>query len=208
MQKEKMMQNRRLTRLEAALFIGLAAALLWCAIGAGVQEQVAGKVLRLHVIAHSDSAADQALKLAVRDRVLEETARLTADAADLSAARAAVAAELDTLQTVARDTVRRAGYPYSVHVTLGDAQFPTKEYGGFALPAGKYDALRVEIGDAAGQNWWCVLFPPFCTTAAFAEEAEAAGLSDGEIRFLTGSGYELRFRVLQWLNVLRLRLNL
>ena len=81
---------------------------------------------------------------------------------------------------------------------------PTKDYGGFALPAGRYDALRVEIGEGAGQNWWCVLFPPFCTTAAFEEEAVAAGLDEDEIRLMSSDGeYELRFRLVEWISRLR-----
>ncbi|MBE6935056.1 MAG: stage II sporulation protein R [Ruminococcaceae bacterium] len=208
MRKQAETRKNTLTRLEAALLTGFAAALLWCAVSAGMQERVAEQVLRLHVIAHSDSAADQALKLAVRDRVLLETERLTADADGLSAARAAVAAHLTTLERAAAETVAAAGYAYPVRVTLGDTRFPTRRYGGFALPAGTYDALRVVIGEGEGQNWWCVLFPPFCTSAAFAETAEAAGLSSAEIRFLTGSGYELRFRVMEWLELLRQRLGI
>lgn len=208
MWKQAELQKNRLTKVEAALLIGFAAALLWCAVSMTVQENVAEKVLRLHVIAHSDEAEDQALKLQVRDRILQETARLTADAAELADARKTVAAHLDTLQQAAAETVAAAGYVYSVRVTLGDTPFPTRQYGDFALPAGTYDALRVVIGEGKGQNWWCVLFPPFCTSAAFAETAEDAGLSRREIRFLTGSGYELRFRTMEWLEVLRRRLGL
>ena len=193
-----------LTRLESALCIGLAAAILFAAAGIQMQTALADKMLRLHVIANSDSAEDQALKLKVRDSVLAEVERLTADAGDVGTARQAVESELDVIRQAAEETVLAEGYAYDVRLSLGETDFPTKEYEGFALPAGRYDALRVIIGEGEGQNWWCVLFPPFCTTAAFEEEAIAAGLDEEEIRLMSSDGeYELRFRLIEWIAHLR-----
>ena len=192
------------SRLEGALLTGLAAAILLSALGVRTQAAVADKLLRLHVVAASDSEADQAVKLAVRDRVLEETARLTADAADVQAARAAIQAGIPAIRQAAEDVLEEQGSRDGVTVTLGDWDFPTKDYGDFALPAGRYDALRVVIGPGEGRNWWCVLFPPLCTAAAFADTAAAAGLNEEEIRFMTTEdGYEIRFRVAEWIGTLR-----
>lgn len=192
------------TKLEGALLIGLAAAILFAAAGIQMQSALAGKMLRLHVIANSDSDEDQALKLKVRDSVLREVELLTEHDDTVSTARADVASDLSAIQQAAEDVIASEGYTYDVRLSLGEAYFPTKNYDGFALPAGRYDALRVEIGESAGQNWWCVLFPPFCTTAAFEEEAVAAGLDEDEIRLMSSDGeYELRFRLVEWISRLR-----
>ena len=192
------------TKFEGALLIGLAAALLFATAGAQIQSALADKLLRLHVIANSDSVEDQALKLKVRDSVLREVQLLTADAGAVGTARQEVEAGLATIQKAAEDVIAEEGYSYDVQLSLGETYFPTKDYGGFALPEGRYDALRVIIGEGEGQNWWCVLFPPFCTTAAFEEEAVAAGLDSDEIRLMSSDGaYELRFRLVEWVSRLR-----
>ncbi len=192
------------TKFEGALLIGLAAALLFATAGAQIQSALADKLLRLHVIANSDSVEDQALKLKVRDSVLREVELLTADAGAVGTARQEVEAGLATIQKAAEDVIAEEGYSYDVQLSLGETYFPTKDYGGFALPEGRYDALRVIIGEGEGQNWWCVLFPPFCTTAAFEEEAVAAGLDSDEIRLMSSDGaYELRFRLVEWVSRLR-----
>lgn len=192
------------TKLEGALLIGLAAAILFAAVGTQIQNALADKMLRLHVIANSDSYEDQALKYQVRDSVLHEVEQLTSDAATVGIAREDVEAGLAAIQQAAEKTISDAGYTYDVQLSLGESYFPTKYYEGFALPAGRYDALRVIIGDGAGRNWWCVLFPPFCTTAAFEEEAVEAGLSEEEIRLMSSDGeYELRFRLVEWISRLR-----
>lgn len=192
------------TKLEGALLIGLAAAILFTAAGVQIQAALADKMLRLHVIANSDSAEDQALKLKVRDSVLREVELLTENDDSVGMARTDVAAGFSAIQQAAEDVIAAEGYTYDVCLSLGETYFPTKDYDGFSLPAGRYDALRVVIGDGAGQNWWCVLFPPFCTTAAFEEEAVAAGLDEDEIRLMSSDGeYELRFRLVEWISRLR-----
>ena len=193
---KKFKNSAAFTKLEGALLIGLAAALLFAVAGIQIQTALADKMLRLHVIANSDSDEDQALKLKVRDSVLREVELLTENDGSVGTARTDVAA--------GEDVIASEGYTSGVRLSLGEAYFPTKDYGGFALPAGRYDALRVEIGEGAGQNWWCVLFPPFCTTAAFEEEAVAAGLDEDEIRLMSSDGeYELRFRLVEWISRLR-----
>ena len=159
-------------------------------------------VLRLHVLANSDSSEDQALKLEVRDRILEETATLFKDCKSKDEAREAVESNLDKIREIAEQTVREAGYEYGVSVSLGEEEYPTKNYEECCFPAGEYLSLRVMIGEAEGENWWCVLFPPLCIDAAgesrevFAE----VGLTDEQYSFITDTDnaqYKVRFKLLE-----------
>ena len=182
--------SKRLRRWELALLLGLALAALLGARLDGAQGALADKVLRLHVLANSDSQADQALKLRVRDAVLERTEGLLAGAGDRAEAEALLAARLPDLAAAGADAVGAAGYGYPVTVSLEDnCWFPTRVYEDFALPAGRYTALRVEIGAGAGRNWWCVVFPPLClgSVSETAEETAAqAGLTEREVALLAG----------------------
>ena len=195
-------ERGRLRRWELALLVGVAAALL-----AGVwldreQAALSDQVIRLHVIANSDTEADQALKLRIRDRILEEAAGYFQAGQTVEEAAAELTEYLPTLAEAGAQVVREAGYDYPVRVELEDTQFPTKEYDGFTLPAGEYLALRVLIGEAKGQNWWCVVFPPLCTTASVEVPASAleAGLSEEEVRLITeeNTGYVLKFKAVEW----------
>ena len=165
------------------------------------QRALADKLVRLHVVANSDSKTDQAVKLQVRDAVLAETRRLLADETDpIPALRAG----LPAIEAAANRTLAGAGSTDRAAVSLGPELFPTRDYETFSLPAGRYTALRVTIGEGQGHNWWCVVFPPLCLSASAGEleaAAQAAGLSDGEIALITGEsgGYELKFKALEWL---------
>lgn len=195
--------DRKLKTWELALMFGI---LIAAAIGSWLgqeQKELADSVIRFHVIANSDSAVDQALKLAVRDRVLEEAQDLYPKGASLSQAREALESHLNVLAAVGRETVEAEGYDYPVTAQLTDCWFPTKEYEGFALPAGNYTALRVVIGEGEGQNWWCVAFPPLCLGAASetVNQALEAGLFTPEQGALvTGEeGYVLKFKAIELL---------
>ena len=169
------------------------------------EAQIYDSVIRLHVLAASDSEGDQALKLAVRDAVLEKTSTLLAGVETRDEAETLLAGSLEEIRTVAADTVRAAGASDAVTVTLGNEEYPTRSYESLAFPAGEYLSLRVMIGEAAGQNWWCVLFPPLCLSAATSKaEAEqaflSAGLTEEQYRIITDSGntkYKLRFKLLE-----------
>jgi stage II sporulation protein R len=197
---------KRLHKWELALLLGLCAALLWGAWSAQQQEELSRKMIRLHVIAHSDSTEDQALKLQVRDAVLDYATAVLQRSADMAAAQQELQRELPRIESIARAAVTAEGYDYGVTASLGQAEFPLKEYEGFSLPAGEYTALRLVIGEGAGQNWWCVVFPPLCTAAAceFDETALAAGLSEEDIALITESeGYVLKFRTMELWQQLR-----
>lgn len=170
----------------------LAAALVCTFFPTAADAALYEDVLRLHVIAASDSDADQATKLAVRDALLELTAPILAGCTsrDEAAARLADAAPL--LEQTAEAT---AGCDASV--LLGEERYPTRTYASAALPAGEYLSLRVVLGEGAGQNWWCVLFPPLCLSAATDTEAVCieAGLTPAEYRLITGEDGEVRYRI-------------
>ena len=158
--------KQRLHPIELTLMIVAALALTSGAVALHTQSQLAEKVVRLHVLANSDSEADQALKLKVRDAVLEQATETLRGADSQAEASRRLTDILPELEETARAVITANGYDYGVRAELAETSFPTKEYDGFALPAGEYLALRVLIGEAAGQNWWCVLYPSLCFTNA------------------------------------------
>ena len=204
-------RSRRTRRvLELALGLGLAAALIWCNVSLHRQQALADRVVRLHILANSDSEEDQALKLQVRDRVLDRAAEILTESADRAAAERALRAALPELESLAADEIALRGYDYPVTAELADTAFPTREYDGFALPAGRYLALRLVIGAGEGHNWWCVVFPPLCTAVSsdLAQTAMAAGLTEDDVQLITESesGYVLKFKSIELWESLRARL--
>lgn len=135
-----------------------------CAVSytSAISSDIADSVLRLHVLANSDSQEDQNLKYIVRDKLLEYMKTLCDDITSKSEAIEQATEHLEDLKTIAKQTIIDQGYSYDVNVEIGNFEFPTKTYGDIAFPAGNYDAVRVKIGEAKGQNWWCVMFPPLC----------------------------------------------
>ena len=144
--------TKHLHLLEIALLIALAVFLASGAAALGSRDAIADKVVRLHVLANSDSEEDQALKLKVRDRVLERAAELLEESENREQAEKCLTEALPELETLAAEEIAANGYDYPVTARLEEASFPTKEYDGFTLPAGKYLALRVVIDEGTGQN--------------------------------------------------------
>lgn len=166
------------------------------------QMELSEKLIRLHVVANSDSREDQQIKLSVRDAVLAQVERETAGCTDRAQMLRILQSQLPELERAAQLELDEIGCSDRVRVTLGREHFPTRYYETFTLPAGQYTALRVQIGDGAGQNWWCVAFPTLCT-AAQQEELEAIAVSCGfgadEVAMITESqSYEIDFKVLEW----------
>ena len=199
--------KKRIHPIEVFLMVFAALVLTSGAVALHTQSELADKVIRLHVLANSDSEADQALKLRVRDTVLKRATELLAGAESRSDAKKRLNAALSELKSAAERTVAETGYAYGVRVELAETAFPTREYDGFSLPAGEYLALRVLIGDAAGKNWWCVVFPPLCTAAAcqWQDAGRAAGLEEDDLSLMAeeDAGYELRFRSVELWEMLR-----
>ena len=180
--------NRWFLLAACSLVMALCVTVAWGAHQA--QRQLAEKMIRLHVIANSDSEADQALKLPVRDAILAE-------------AEEQLGAALGRMTAIAEATVAQAGYDYEVSAVLSYEVYPTRDYETFRLPAGQYLSLRMTIGAGAGRNWWCVVFPPLCnaaTTEEFVKTAEGAGLTAEELALLTeeSEGVVVRFKVIEW----------
>ena len=200
--------EKRLKIWEIILLVGLLAFLASGAMALRTQDDLSNKVVRLHVLANSDSEEDQALKLLVRDAVLERAEDVLVQTSDRAEAEGKLRGQLLEFERAAAEVIREEGYDYTVTVELADTEFPTRAYDGFTLPAGEYLALRVLIGEAAGQNWWCVVFPPLCTAAAseVGETAIAAGLSGEQVRLITEEeGYVLKFKCVELWQQLRSR---
>ena len=160
-------------------------------------------VIRLHVLANSDSEEDQALKLKVRDAILAKTAGLFDGATSRAEAEDRLGAALPQIEAIAVKTLVAEGVSAPVSVSLDYEEYPRRSYEALALPAGEYLSLRVQIGAAKGQNWWCVMFPPLCMSAA-SEDREAtclaAGLTNEQYRLITdseGTQYRVRFKLLE-----------
>lgn len=177
-----------------------------CAVLQAQSQRMADKIIRLHVVANSDTSADQAVKLAVRDAVLREAGRVLDGAED---PKQAVAAQLPALEAAANAELQRQGSEDLARVSFRRELFPTREYDTFSLPAGVYDSLRVTIGQGEGHNWWCVIFPPLCAQAAGLSEQAVQALSDDDVRLVTESdgGYVVRFRLLELWDALVQRLS-
>lgn len=127
-----------------------------------VSEDLSNSVFRLHVIANSDSKEDQDLKYKVRNAVLEYMNSISANCTSKDEVITLAYNYQDEFKEIVKKVIKENGYNYDVNIRIGNFEFPTKHYGDISLPAGTYDALRIEIGEAQGQNWWCVMFPPLC----------------------------------------------
>ncbi len=195
--------SHKLRLWEAALLLAFGLTLtagVWASASEGA---LADQVLRLHVVANSDSEEDQALKLIVRDAVLELASRLLDGVSDRARAEEILSAHLDELARAGAEALAAQGCADRVTAEIADQWFPTREYATFSLPAGQYRALRITIGAGAGRNWWCVVFPPLCLGSVTEESVETAAegvLSEDQVALITGQdgGYVLKFRLIEW----------
>ena len=169
------------------------------------EHEVYDDVIRLHVIAASDEPADQSLKLTVRDSVLDFLSKELSSIKDRDKAERVIAASLDGVRENAEKTIAENGSDYAVSVDLSREKYPQRSYGAFSLPGGEYTSLRVTLGEGAGKNWWCIIFPSLCT--ANAERAEndftGAGFSSDQYGMIRSDGapkYRVRFRILEILS--------
>ena len=188
------------------ILVLLLLSLVVAALPTGGEEGIYDSVIRLHVIAATDSREDQDLKLSVRDEILATYSAALSEAKNVEAAEAEVVGLCESIQKTAENVVRAAGYSYTVKVDYGEEEYPTREYGEYVFPSGHYRSLRVTIGEGNGQNWWCVMFPPLCldiaTDTVPSDDALAVGLSPGEQAIITGSGdggYRVKLKTLELL---------
>lgn len=159
-------------------------------------ENIYANMLRLHIIANSDSQTDQQLKLLVRDTLLREGAAIFDGSADVRTAKEKLVPHFNALEKAAEQTLRAHGCTDPVRITLERTYFDTRTYGDWTVPAGVYEAMCVRIGSAAGHNWWCVMYPPLCLPAA-AAPTDGAFSADGKAVLDSSPKYDVRFKVVE-----------
>ena len=172
------------------------------------EEEIYDKVVRLHVLANSNTAEDQAVKLAVRDAVLEVTVPLLQNCQTKEEAVLLLEENRALLTETAQTVLEREGFDDTVSIAMGLEEYPTRTYDSLCFPAGEYISMRVSLGEGEGQNWWCCLFPPLCLGAATVSEKEAedtcisVGFTPVQYKIITESDkpvYRARFKILEWL---------
>lgn len=163
-----------------------------------VCAEIPNDVFRFHILANSDSEEDQALKLKVRDKVLEKTKILFDTANSKSDAEEFVKANLETIEKIAQNEVYKNGYNYPVKAEVVNMHFDTRYYESYTLPSGMYDALRITIGNAKGHNWWCVMYPSICiSTVDEGKDRAKDALSDDEYSVVTDDKVEYKFFIVE-----------
>ncbi|MBR7097904.1 MAG: stage II sporulation protein R [Clostridia bacterium] len=201
------MQNYQMQKKLLIAVLCLASALLFVGLmPIHGEAEIYDSVIRLHVLANSDSEEDQALKLQVRDAILEITSPLIADCEDKNEAIERLEENREVIIQAAQKVIRDEGKSYPVSIQFGNESYPRRTYDSFCFPAGEYLSMRVCIGDAEGQNWWCCLFPPLCLGAASVPEEQAeeafvdVGLTPSQYKIITESEkpvYKVRFKILE-----------
>lgn len=181
-----------------------------------VSSDIANSVFRLHVIANSDAEEDQNLKLQVRDALLEYMNSLCSSTSSKEEAMSIAQEHVEDFYKIAQEVITSSGYNYPVNIVIGKYDFPTKNYGDVSLPAGVYDALRVEIGSASGKNWWCVMFPPLCfvdvSSGVVPEDSKELlqdSMSDEEYDLITdadSSEMNVKFKIVELFESLKIKL--
>ena len=188
-----MEQNRTLYIWELSALLSLCLCLGTCVWAQGRQQALAAGLVRLHVLAVSDTAEEQAVKLRVRDAVLAYLAPRLGDVSDAGEAGERLRAEMDGIQRAAE----AAADGRQVTVTLGEERYPTRDYEGFTLPAGRYRSLRVVLGEGRGRNWWCIVFPPVCLSAVQREALQPVMNPEDYALITHAEGWEIRFRLVE-----------
>lgn len=198
-----MQKNRTLSKIqktELSVFCGLLIAVLLSVTSFGAScGNIRNSVLRMHVIANSDSTEDQAVKLKVRDAVLEAGKNLFDGSLTAADAETVLESDKQALQSAAETVLRENGFSYDVRVEIGKDFFNTRTYDDkVTLPAGEYEAVRVILGEGKGQNWWCVMFPPLCLPAAEADATMEDVLPENEAEITERRPqYEARFKIIE-----------
>lgn len=197
----KNLRTSHLARWELTLALTLFFVLCYAAFCDVSQQDLADDVLRLRVVAASDDVQDQAVKLKVRDRVLELLQPLEAQAGSREEMQQLLRENMQYVTNAAQSEVYAQGSDERVSACLADEWYPTRDYSTFSLPAGQYEGLQIRIGSAAGHNWWCVLYPSLCLNAASGEENLTA--EESALIHQDGTEYEIRFRTAELLGSLR-----
>ena len=176
----------------------LTAMLIVAALPTEADAEIYSDTLRLHILAASDSDEDQALKLAIRDKILTEYSEELSGVAALEDARATLEARLPDIIATAQDVVIARGYDYTVTASLGEEWYDTRDYGELSLPRGVYTSLIIRIGEGEGRNWWCVMYPPMCLDLATDAPSDdwTSGYTGEELSLISGK-YRVKFKLLE-----------
>lgn len=170
-------------------------------------ESISDSVFRLHILANSNAEYDQALKLKVRDAVLENSSEMFMDCKSLDEIIKKCSDNIEVFQTTAEQCINENGYDYGVKVYVDKEYFNTREYETITLPSGVYNALKIEIGEAKGKNWWCVMFPAICLSGVSETEMNEY-LTDDEAELInSNSDYEIRFKIVEVYEKLKSKVN-
>lgn len=174
-----------------------------------ISNNLSENFFRLHIIANSNSNTDQDLKLKIRDNIIIYMKEITQNISTKQEAINICRNHLDNFKQIALDTIKKEGFDYNVSLNIGEYNFPTKHYGNISLPAGSYDALKIEIGNAAGENWWCSLFPPLCfvdmSSGMIDDNSKKIlneNLSEEDFAIITSSSEDIKFKfkIIEFLN--------
>ena len=194
-------KGRKMKGIETLLILGIIFTMFSSMINQTIEtgNEIRSETLRLHIIANSDSEADQELKLKVRDAVLSSTGELFAEVSGKTDAISVAEYSSDNIKAIAENVIKSEGYNYSVMVEVTEMWFETRSYDGFTLPAGDYDAVRIIIGEGEGKNWWCVMYPALCIPGA----EDAIEKYESSADFILGDKYEIRFVLIEWFEDLK-----
>ncbi len=185
-------------RIHLSLAFGLiCAVLLSMSHFTAVCDDLRQNVLRLHIIANSDSEADQELKLKIRDAILKKSGDLFLKNETLENAEKTVKANLNLFETIANDVIKENGFSYTSKAAFGKSNFSTRYYDDFTLPAGEYNSLIITLGEGEGKNWWCVVYPTVCIPAAQKGELEDSVNAESAKIAKGGSRYIMRFKTVE-----------
>ena len=192
--------------IEISIILSLFICIISCLSFEKDCDSIREKVLRLHVIANSDSEADQNLKLKVRDRIIEESGELFTVSESREEAERNLKKSLGKLQSITEEVIKKEGSTATVEVRVEPSYFPVRSYGNLTLPAGTYKSLKIVIGEGEGKNWWCVLFPPLCLPAAEKRDDLLSDvLTEKEIQLISSKPrYEVRFWLYEKLQELKI----
>lgn len=175
------------------------------------QRAIAEQIIRLHVIANSDTEEDQKLKMKVKETIVTYLRGEMQDAVSVDEARQAIVEHLPEIEEIATEKMRAEGYDYTAEATLGESYFPVKEYGDLTFPAGDYEALRVRLGKSEGRNWWCVMYPTLCfvdstyqVVPESSKEQLKQNLTSEEYDSLLDGGDDVSYswKILEWIQLL------
>lgn len=192
---------KKIKIIELAILVGMLTAIASSMINFSTEcKDIRSKLLRMHVVANSDSNDDQELKLKVRDAILEAGREYFDGSIAVEDAEKILIPKIEELTAVAENVISENGYDYDVKINIGKANFPTRVYeeNNITLPAGEYEAVNVIIGEGKGHNWWCVMFPPMCLPAAQNDIKLDDVLDENEIKIVKSDAkYDARFKIIE-----------